>query len=361
MITVVYANQISKYGLSRSVALAGFVLVSWTTVLAQPKGALAKSVPETTPVISYRHAGRVESLAISPDGNSLATESVRDGVRISYLRNGKLQTFIKHVMRVWSLAFSHDGTILATGNSDGNVRLWDEHTGQLLKTLPVGRWNVYAIAFSPDRNTIACGEGDGPVQVWDFKKAQRLMTLGKEGERVNALAFSGDGKLLATLTSENRTYVWDAATGRLMGTMKGRGLDSRGSVSFCPDHKTVNVANNGDVQFWNPLEKGKPKKVRIPDSIDAEKKFNRQVAPHDGPIFIGITVVSPDCNRAATVQEDGSIAIWNITTREISQVLTGSRIPNFPGGGVEKMVFSPDGEFLVSGKRNGVVEVWDIK
>lgn len=361
MITVVYANQIFKYGLTCFMALAGFVLVSWTTVLAQPKTSPAKAIPETTPMISYSHAGRVESLAISPDGNSLATESFGDGVRISYLRNGKLQTFIKRVMGVNSLAFSHDGTILGTGNSDGNVRLWDEHTGQLLKTLSMGHWNIYAIAFLPDGNTVACGVGDGPAQVWNFEKAECLMTLGKKGKRVNALAFSGDGKLLATLTSENRTYVWDAATGRLMGTMKGRGLDSGGSVSFCPDQKTVNVANNGDIQFWKVPEKGDPKKVRIPDSIDAEKKLNTQLAPHDGPIFIGITVVSPDCNRAATVEEDGSIAIWNIMTREISQVLTGSRIPDLPGGGVEKIVFSPDGKFLVSGKRNGVVEVWDIK
>jgi len=320
----------------------------------------------STPIFSYSHKSRVDLLAISPDGAILATESTLDGLIISDLCTGKLlRTWREPGFSANSLAFSYDGTILGTGNNDGRVRLWDTHTGVLLKKLPVCQWSIYAIAFSPDGQTLASCAGDGTVQLWNIRTGERLMTLGKKGERMSSMAFSPDGKLLATLSRYVRADVWDVFSGRLINTLAGKGVsfDALCSVSFCSGGKIVSVACEGDICLWNPLKKDEPEKVRIPDSIDPLKRLDTRMPTGsvNRRIFIGMTVLSPDCDRAATVNVDGSIAVWDVATREVRQILAGARIPDLAGGGVEAMAFSPDGKIVASANRNGKVEVWQIR
>jgi WD40 repeat protein len=69
--------------------------------------------------------GGVSSLAISPDGKTLAVSDARGSIKLWNLATRKeLFTLVAHETSVLSLAFSRDGRILASGGSDGSVRLW---------------------------------------------------------------------------------------------------------------------------------------------------------------------------------------------------------------------------------------------
>ena len=50
-------------------------------------------------------------------------------------------------------------TLSPSGSEDKTIRLWNTHTGELIKTLTEDMENVNAIAFSPDGNTIVSGNG----------------------------------------------------------------------------------------------------------------------------------------------------------------------------------------------------------
>ena len=347
-----------------NITLASIVMnnrIGWCKDVQHVDG---KEIPVITPNVSYSHKGRVELLAISPDGNSVATEST-DGVKIADIKNGKvLQAWNERGFSANSLAFSNDGRILGTGNNDGWVRLWNTGTGTLLKKFRICQWSIYAITFSPDGQTLVSCAADGTVQLWNIEIDKRLMTLGGKGERMSAMVFSPDGKLLATLSRYVKTTVWDAATGRLVGTLAGKGVDfgSLCSILFCYQGKVVAVACDGDIRFWNPRENKEPKRLRIPDSIDPLKERNvGTFGPYSRLIFIGLTVLSHDAKKAATVNKDGSIAVWDIETRQVRQTLMGTRVVDLLGGGVETMIFTPDGKVLASGNRNGEVEVWQIE
>jgi WD40 repeat protein len=81
-----------------------------------------------------------------------------------------------HYSGVHAVAFSADGNTIATGSTDQTVRLWNAHTHQHLLTLREYRQDIDQVFFSPDGNTLVAGGLLGgaidyqnlrkPVQLW---------------------------------------------------------------------------------------------------------------------------------------------------------------------------------------------------
>jgi hypothetical protein len=72
------------------------------------------------------HGGWVEALALSPDGEALATGSADGAVRLWDVGSGKqLAQFLGHRGAVKSLAFVPQGSVLASGSADTTALLWD--------------------------------------------------------------------------------------------------------------------------------------------------------------------------------------------------------------------------------------------
>jgi WD40 repeat protein len=82
---------------------------------------------------SPEETGRIERVALSPDGSLLATAGEDGSVRLWDVATGsEVQRFPGHRGPAWKVVFSADGRVLATGGRDGNVFLWDV-TGQWLR------------------------------------------------------------------------------------------------------------------------------------------------------------------------------------------------------------------------------------
>ncbi len=73
-----------------------------------------------------------------------------------------------HAGAINSVAFSPDGETLASGSADGTVRLWDVATHRQIGSPLTGHTGavVEFVAFSPDGNTLASGSADGTVRLW---------------------------------------------------------------------------------------------------------------------------------------------------------------------------------------------------
>ncbi|CAD8184322.1 unnamed protein product [Paramecium pentaurelia] len=74
-----------------------------------------------------------------------------------------------HSGTVLSVCFSPDGNTLASGSWDNSIRLWDVKTGQQKAKLDGHSNCINSVCFSPDGNTLASGSGDCSIRLWDIK------------------------------------------------------------------------------------------------------------------------------------------------------------------------------------------------
>jgi WD40 repeat protein len=98
-----------------------------------------------------------------------------------------------HGAEVLSLALSPDGGTVATCSADGTLRRWDAMTGAELACITVSSRRALAVAFSPDGRTLACGT-DEHALLLDAASGEEIAKLA-HGAPVWGIAFSPEGNL----------------------------------------------------------------------------------------------------------------------------------------------------------------------
>jgi hypothetical protein len=145
---------------------------SHTVLPPQPAKPLPSLRPEAfSLLLTLNWHTVIESVAISPDGQTLASESWNHTIKLWNLASSQeLHTLIGHKGTVYSLAISPDGQTLASGSADHTIKLWNCVTGRELRTLTGHAAGVHSVAFSPDGQTLASGSIDKTIKIWGKKK-----------------------------------------------------------------------------------------------------------------------------------------------------------------------------------------------
>jgi hypothetical protein len=75
------------------------------------------------------------------------------------------RTLTGHTDEVYSVALSADGQTLASGSSDKTIKVWNLSTGQAVRTLTDHTDAVISVAISADGQTLVSGSSDTTVKV----------------------------------------------------------------------------------------------------------------------------------------------------------------------------------------------------
>ena len=112
--------------------------------------------------------GIIREIQFSPDGTRLAVASSIGIWLYDTATHQEVALLTGHTDWVSSVAFSPDGNTIASGSLDNTIRLWNAHTGKQQQTLKGHRHWVDSVAFSPDGRTLASGSRDGTVLLWEL-------------------------------------------------------------------------------------------------------------------------------------------------------------------------------------------------
>ncbi|MEP0881490.1 CHAT domain-containing protein [Trichocoleus sp. ST-U3] len=114
---------------------------------------------------------KVYRMAFSGDGQFLvAVVNEGDGIiQVWDTKGRQLKHNFPNKGRISSVAISRDGQLIATGGFDSTVRLWSI-TGQELAKFQGHSGVVYSVAFSPDGEKLASSGGDGTVRLYKIRQ-----------------------------------------------------------------------------------------------------------------------------------------------------------------------------------------------
>ncbi|MEG4048557.1 AAA-like domain-containing protein, partial [Microcoleus sp. Pol17_C1] len=198
------------------------------------------------------HRSSVISVAWSPDGNTLASASGDNTIKLWNVQTQtELKTLTGHSSSVISVAWSPDGKTLASASDDKTIKLWNLQTQKELTTLAGHSDSVWSIAFSPDGKTLASASGDNTIKLWNLESQKPITTLTGHSNLVNSVAFSPNGKTLASASGDKTIKLWNVQTQKELKTLTGHS-NLVWRVAFSPDGKTLASAS-GDktIKLWN--------------------------------------------------------------------------------------------------------------
>ncbi|OVA15662.1 WD40 repeat [Macleaya cordata] len=228
------------------------------------------------------------------------------------------------------LVSNTDGTYIIGGGSSGNIYLWEVASGRLLK-----KWNAHyravtCLVLSDDESLLISGAEDGFVRVWSllmmFDDIGNTMAthlyehnFSEHTLRVTDIV-SGYGGCNAIIisSSEDRTCkVWSLSKGKLLRT-----------IDF-PSIIDAIALDPGEHVFYAGGRDGKIYIASLTGDSNSTSKYGMHIvgALSDHSKAVTCLALSVDGVKLVSGFEDGTIWIWNTTSKKMIRVLKHAKGP----------------------------------
>ena len=307
---------------------------------------------------------RPSELAFSPDGRYLAIgyghhflggNDQGYSVRLLDLQGNLVREFKAHTDHINAMEFSPDGKYLATGSlyKDETARLWDLE-GNLLAEFN-HQDNVITVAFNAQGYLIT-RSSEGIQRIWMTKR--KPFQEFQANEFIRDLKFSPNGQYIAT-GMNNKAALWD-----LQGNLLAEFLHQYGgieydvnSVAFSPDGQYIATASEDQTaRLWN-LQGHLLTEFRGHGDFD-KSSYAEIYKPYD----VDSVIFSPDGEYLVTISDDNTARLWDLQGNLVRTLIDQS---NLHSAGFQtnlhSIAFSPDGKYIVTGSSDDTTGLWDFQ
>jgi WD40 repeat protein len=274
----------------------------------------------------------------------------------------QLLPLVAHTGPIHSIAMSPNGEWLASAGHDKTIRIWN------ITSIP--RSPIYDVALSPDGHLLAVATSDG-ISVRIFDSGLELYSRRTLFPR--KVLFSQDGRFLWVAGFVD-IYQLNANLGTMIRSY---------SCMFCrsmalrPGTSDMVSADPTNLSFWTS-ESPSPINIKLQNGVsqiafnvrgallaiafldgsigimDAITHKTLSTLPPSGSQILALAFHPTDENMLATGGQDHKIRIWDVKTGKRTLELGGH------SGQVNSLAFSNDGSQLASGSADGTVRLWTM-
>lgn len=254
----------------------------------------------------------------------------------------------RHKTAVESLVFSPDGQLLISGGgrNDPIIHLWNVDRGKHRGQLKGHQTRVLSMAIAPDGNTLVSGGEDSLINLWDLEKRELIRTFAAHTSHVMSLAITPNAQNLISGGLDG-LKIWNLQQQVFIETLLL--LNPIYSVAVHPNGTLlVTGGKNGEITFWDMQ----------PDCNETLGCFVPRNNPNQGT-FTGHTdaisslVFTPNGEYLVSGSYDGTIDLWNLRNGEMREL--GQHLAP-----IHTLAIAPDGRTLASASRDGL-KLWNLR
>jgi WD40 repeat protein/DNA-binding SARP family transcriptional activator/energy-coupling factor transporter ATP-binding protein EcfA2 len=328
------------------------------------EGALLTTLTRSARLLKVAHLpNRPEFLTLSKDGRTLAVSDNQGTVR---LYDATTLTLLRSVIApstlpIYGLAFVGDDRRLVTAENlptGSQIAVHDVATQQLLGATAVpDAWNLTATAdgtrvavgsgagtwlwsagspakiltsngmpsqFTSDGQRLSVTDPEGGTTFFDVTSGEALRSLPNARGTMSALA--RDGHILVTSQAGGGLSVWDVESGVVVAQLAGHSGEISQLVLDDTGHVLLSADSHGTVIAWDLPSGRQRQRLEVGSGIAS-------------------VALASDGGTAYTVDQDGTLASWDLTGHR-GFGLTAD-LPAQPNPPQDAAAFSPDGHWFV--------------
>jgi WD40 repeat protein len=168
----------------------------------------------------YRY---VTSMAFSADGRYVLSGHENGQIKVWEIKTGDLLNVLwgtRVFGGVLDVEFSPDGRFIAACQDDERIRVW-RFPDYMEKVLTGQNGAVYSLAFNPVTGDLVSAGDDGEIRIWDIESGHAREVIAAHEKAILSVEVSRDGRTLVTGSKDNTVRLWDARTGRMIVELDG--------------------------------------------------------------------------------------------------------------------------------------------
>jgi len=319
------------------------------------------------------HLDLVQSLRFSPDSELLVSGGYRNVKFWQRARNAHKLDFAGLESPVKSIAVSPDGKSLAMAEESGKLRLFEMPTGSLARTIEGHAGGATSVAFSTDSSKLVSGGQDKSLRVWNV--ADGLSAGGIETPAVvNAVVFAAANAQIATAGADNIIRVWalpdPQAAAALVAAAEKAAAEQAAADKVAAEKTAAAVAAAEKAKSDTEEDKAAAEKANAEktaadkDAADkavlakaAAEKAAAPIAPikeltgHGGPVT-SLAAILTTPTQIASGSQDGTLRVWDVNAGNMVRQVNH-------GGPITSIAVRPDGQRFASASSNNTTKLWD--
>lgn len=283
------------------------------------------------------HSGGVNSIAISPDGKTLASGAKDETLRFWDLEKTEaIKTITTEGSSVKRVCYNHAGTKLLASLYTRFAEI-DVKSGKkrMSKKNSHTAFTETCIYSSGDDLILTSSWRDNTLSIWKSSNLKKQIDL-KEVCWIDNALFSKKGDLVFSGGHDNLIKVWDVATGNMIYSLAGH-EDWVYDLCLSADEKTIYSAGFDKViKVWN---------------AETRKNTATLKGHSEGVVCLDI---STDNKWLASGGTDKEIIIWDLNEKkEVKRIKAHTEA-------ITDLKFSSDGKTLYSCSLDKTIKIWDL-